>query len=613
MQTPEKNTALAGAREHVLVTCGAIEDTLVDVQKRVIAGKENLKSLSSFDQVLANRLLSYTIKRAEELTTLEKSPYFVRCDVLFDDETKPRSLYFAKFLFDERDVYSWTAPVATLRFEDVGKEARYTLPSGEEKKGRLLRRDQFMIVDKNIIFMTTESETQARELVYQEHFSSRKQGFVLPEVVAQMEKAQDKVIRTHHLGPLAISGPAGSGKTTLALHRVAYLIQSPDTAHLYTPESILVFVQDAATQQYFAQLLPELGIRDVRITTFDQWVFDILNLPNTIRYQRHVGTNEHERDSYEYAKVTALQSGKTPAFSRHPFVFLQKLYEPFLDAAGRVAFEKQKKAGVLDRIDLTALLTAYNRSQGGLHKTREYFVRQKNSALKKKREKVSPDYSLMLVDEFQNFLPEQLLLFKQCIRKELQSIIYVGDMAQKIYFGTIQTWQEIGEALADERKIALEKVYRNTKSILRYIQSLGYAVQIPDGMTEGAPVQEVSVKNIVEELNYVQQLIKKASSDKGSDTKTPSIGILAKNASYLAPFQKALNGTPGLHIFTMEESQGVEFDIVCIVGMHKADWEVVPSHMPAAFDAEKQKILRDLLYIALTRAIAELHITTITI
>ena len=45
----------------------------------------------------------------------------------------------------------------------------------------------------------------------------------------QMEKAQDQVIRAHHAGPLVISGPAGSGKTTLALHRVAFLTQSPET------------------------------------------------------------------------------------------------------------------------------------------------------------------------------------------------------------------------------------------------------------------------------------------------------------------------------------------------------------------------------------------------
>jgi len=101
------------------------------------------------------------------------------------------------------------------------------------------------------MFFSKEVEGRARELIYQEHFTNRKTGFMLPEIVAEMEKSQDQVIRAHHEGPLVISGPAGSGKTTLAFHRVAYLTQAPDTALHYREDSIIIFVQDNGTKEYF--------------------------------------------------------------------------------------------------------------------------------------------------------------------------------------------------------------------------------------------------------------------------------------------------------------------------------------------------------------------------
>jgi DNA helicase-2/ATP-dependent DNA helicase PcrA len=112
------------------------------------------------------------------------------------------------------------------------------------QSGELISKEQYMITDGKIVFMAFESLEQARELIYQEYFSQRKSSFLLPEIVEQMEQAQDKVIRAHHQGSFLISGAAGSGKTTLALHRVAYLLQSPDTAERFKTENTIVFVQD---------------------------------------------------------------------------------------------------------------------------------------------------------------------------------------------------------------------------------------------------------------------------------------------------------------------------------------------------------------------------------
>lgn len=602
MNQTQKENALQTAREHVSFIREAITQSLKSTKKQIKKGKSDFKTMSSSDQVTQRMLIAYGEKRLEELETIYPSPYFVRCDVRLDGEREMRSLYFAKFPFSEEEVYSWTAPVATIRFEDIGDIA-YTLPDGEKQSGKLLRRDQFMIVDGKIVFMATESEAIQRELVYQEHFSSRKQGFMLPEIVSQMEKAQDQVIRAHHVGSFSISGPAGSGKTTLALHRVAYLVQSPDTAHLYPTNSIIIFVQDVGTETYFSQLLPELGIRDVCITTYDKWAMDILELSGKMRYARHYGETENVRDGYEYMKLKALRSEKLPDFSKQYFALLESMYGSYFDASMQELFQKQRREKVLDRIDLTLLLKVYERHYGGLGKVKEYYIEQKNGTLKKKRGWVPFEYSLIVVDEFQNLLPEQLKLFKQSVDTKLQSLIYVGDMAQKIQFGTLRNWEEIGEKMMHDRLVMLQKVYRNTKNILRYIQSLGYVVDIPEGMREGEPVCEFQAKTIKEEIEYVKKLRKK--------NPQASLGILGKDSGYLTRFRELFADESNTHVFTMEESQGVEFEIVCIVGMDQENWKINTDAMEQDFIDEKQKILKDLLYVALTRAISELHVVRV--
>ena len=211
-------------------------------------------SLAKDDAWVQQYLAWHNQLQVENLKLLYPSPYFTRCD--FEVNGEKKEIYIGKFSFADERIYSWVSPAATLRFENTGL-ASYKRPDGTVRKGILERKDQYMIVDGKFLFYAKEEMGQSRELIYQEHFTRQKQGFVLEEVVDQMEKAQDQVIRIAYKGPMVISGPAGSGKTTLALHRVAFLMQSPETAEWFQPETIAVLVQDVGTKEYFSQLLPE--------------------------------------------------------------------------------------------------------------------------------------------------------------------------------------------------------------------------------------------------------------------------------------------------------------------------------------------------------------------
>lgn len=592
MDQAAKNSILKKAQTHLQETREAITQRKISLRGMIEKGRNDFKKMSSFDKQIQMKVLAFQEQSLKEADSLDLSPYFARCDVLLEGKREKETLYFAKFPFTEKSIYSWVAPAAALRFENPG-DFSYALPGDKISKGILSRKDQYMITDGKIIFFATETRDNPRELVYQEYFSSRKSGFMLPEIVEIMEKAQDQVIRAYHAGPFVIAGPAGSGKTTLALHRVAYLTQSPDVSQIYKSETIIVFVQDNGTKEYFSRLLPELGINGVEITTFAEWALKILNLENH-HYIIRCGAEEKEKDDYERAKLRALKNAEIPRLSGNIYKLLEKIYGHFLNGSELKLWRGQEKEKTLDRFDLTILLKAFVKTYGELGVEQEYYKILKNGNAKKMTGRFPLEYSLIIVDEFQNYLPDQLSLIKSCSNKKHKSVLYVGDAAQQINFGTIREWYEIGENIGEERKAVLQKVYRNTRSILKYIGSLGYEIEIPEGIREGTPVVEKIGLDKTAEIEYIKDLISK-SPDK-------TFGILAKSRGYLAEFKNEFVRCDNAHFLSMREAQGVEFDIVCLVGADPDDF------FSSGSDEEKKRINKDLLYVALTRAISELHV-----
>lgn len=575
MTEENKKILLDSAKNHIK----DIRTKVKSETKRITElNTKQLNQVAKDDQAVFFQVKFGLDKRMDELSTLYGSPYFIKCKIKFEDSGKIEEAYFAKFEFIDNSIYSWITPIASIRFENPG-DVSYKLPDGRVRKVQLLSKEQYMIVDGEILFQTSETLEYPRELIYQKHFSDRKKGFMLPEIIAQMEKAQDQVIRAHHKGPFVISGPAGSGKTTLAFHRVAYLVQSPDTTDKYPRESIMLLVQDKGAIDYFSHLLPELGINNVRINSFNDWIMEILDIKN-INFISDYSEIEINDNAYEHEKLTLLRNNKMPEYKKSPFLSLDAFYSNNLSSESYTLFKKQKNKKVLDRFDLLLLLQSY---------VKKY----KHIKVKGRKDKLV--YSMILVDEFQNYLPEQLEFIKSIMDEETQSIIYVGDMKQQINIGTIKNWDQINESISEERNIVLSKVYRNTKQILTYIKELGFKIEVPEGIKEGKTVTEQIFSNQEDQVDYARKIIE--------ENEGLTIGIITKHSSDLKKFSSLTIERENVHLVSMIKSQSLEFDIVIIadIDKHFEDDENV-------LDIERQTIQRDSLYIALTRAMNELHI-----
>ena len=610
MDQTAKAQSLIAANAHIAAVTAELDTVVGRLDRALASATEAYQAIDAAESetALEDRLRSLatrgnTLALREQMAQLASSPYFARLDLAFADEPL-RPYYIAKHSASELGIYSWTSAVAALRFEAPG-QVSYETPERGQRSGHLNRRDQYMIARGHLNFMTTEAAGRERELVYQEHFSGRKGGFVLPEVVAQMEKAQDQVVRADHRGPFVISGPAGSGKTTLALHRVAFLRQSPETTRLYPAAAILVLVQDAGTEDYFSHLLPELGIHDVQITTFGRWALTQLGLKR-MSYVARPGHHELERDQYEFAKLQALGAPLAPATLRElktPHRLLAAHYREHLDDTQLALFADQAQDGSLDRFDLTLLLRAQERAEGRLMVDAEQTTYLRGGHTRTKLERVPREYSLILVDEFQNYLPEQLRLL-QGVTDSKNSMVYIGDLAQQTRFGALRDWSQIGQTIAPERVIRLQKVYRNSRQILEYIRAQGYEVEIPAGVRDGPAVIEHTARDVVDTLQYIVGL-----------TRVPgtSLGIIAPSPEAIGTYRDYFASDESVKCLTMAEAQGVEFEVVCLVGVHELPETDTPTdefskEVSSEFASEQQHIRRDLLYVALTRAMNELHV-----
>ncbi len=584
-----------------------------EVQKHITVEREGLqKELQRLEDIIKGaekgghdeadidieKILSYEKKnRSEELAKLSKSPYFSKCTVQFDRDKQSKTIYFGRFPYFPDAIYSWVTPIARLRYESPGS---FSFKSQDEEfdiHGQLLAKEQYMIVDGHIVFMATESLASPRELIYQERLTRKKSDFSLPEIVEQMEKAQDEVIRAHWQGSFLISGPAGSGKTTLALHRVAYLTQAPETEQLFPSHKIIVFVQDASTKHYFSKLLPELGINKVVITTFDEWVIEKYRLKN-VRFVQRYGHAEEEKDLYEYAKNKALKKLKKIDRLDNPFDLMRVAYAKHMNSAQLDLLERQISGGVVDRFDLSLFVKhqiAHDKAVMGDVTDYEYVTHLKH---KKTFRRAPVSYSLIVVDEAENYLQEQIEILLACVGKKTSAVLYVGDLAQQTRTHTISDWASVGEKFGTGRKVVLQKVYRNTRQILEYLNSVGFSVTVPEGLKDGEPVQQFVIAQKAQEIEKVEDLV-----DAAGDG---IIGILGKSDEYLEAYRTVFKHNSNVHILTINEAQGVEFDSVFLVGV---DSNYFGGRKLAKEVAQERKhVDHDLLYVALTRAMNRLYV-----
>lgn len=203
-------------------------------------------------------------KKIRRLEGFLKSPYFARIDFCFEGEQEPEKIYIGRTSLAEHSsaliyVYDWRSPVASVFYRFMTGEAYYDAPAGRIT-GNLERKRQFEIKDGRLNYFFDTDLNINDEILRQ--MLSQNRTPKMKAIVETIQKEQDIVIRNMENDLLMIQGAAGSGKTSIALHRAAYLMYQGLQSRL-SAGNIMVLSPNGMFEQYISNVLPELGEENV--------------------------------------------------------------------------------------------------------------------------------------------------------------------------------------------------------------------------------------------------------------------------------------------------------------------------------------------------------------
>lgn len=221
--------------------------------------------------------LNEHMKRALERNrrALEK-PYFGR--IIFYDETlgKTESLYIGKGGISadrtSQVVIDWRAPVANAYYENGLGKCSYTAPDGKELPIDLKLKRNFEIEGEELLDYF-DTEVVANDDLLMKYLSKNKEA-VLGEIVATIQKEQNEIIRKSPYHNVIVQGVAGSGKTTVAMHRISYILYN--YKERFRPEDFYIVGSNRILLNYITGVLPDLDVHGVRQMTMEQLFIRLL-------------------------------------------------------------------------------------------------------------------------------------------------------------------------------------------------------------------------------------------------------------------------------------------------------------------------------------------------
>jgi DNA helicase-2/ATP-dependent DNA helicase PcrA len=417
-----------------------------------------------------------------------------------------------------------------------------------------------------------------------------------------------------------VQGSAGSGKTTVALHRVAFL--AFEDPRRFAPKRCLVVVFSRGLARYISKVLPALGVEGVRVKTYQRWCHDqrrrhFPKLPSrysqytpavVTRLKNHTGLlrvledfaeSHPEADVIEaFDEIFTNKKLLADGFSRHaPGAFSAGEIESVHRWCTRQVFDRYDREGergpdapTLDDEDNTILLCLHQLLRGPL-----------------KRGKRRLSYNHLVVDEVQDLSPIELAVLLDTV-KPRNPITLAGDLAQKIIEESdFRDWTETLTAIGreDATLSPLRVSYRSTAPIMQVAHQvlgpLAEGDQPAQAARPGAPVELFQFADAGEAMTFLADVLRELVDSES----TASVAVLARHpeqaeATYQALQRAALPSlhrvrdqdfsfAPGIEVTEISQVKGLEFDYVVLVDCDQVTY-------PAT------SVSRHLLHVGITRA-----------
>lgn len=254
------------------------EDDLQDFKKMM------WENSSSFDAGEMQQVMAATSLEAEKyfmkanyfkkLLQIKDKPYFA--SIIFkDEEGKIFNIYISLTYLKDKNLnnilYDWRSPICSLFYDYETGPCSYKAPGGVYE-GELKRKRQYKIENRELIGVFDNSLNIDDEVLQEVLATDSNEK--MKNVVNTIQQEQNKVIRNVEDNNLIVQGIAGSGKTTVALHRIAFLLYRLPTL---TSNNILIFSPNDIFTEYISDVLPSLGEANTLQTTFNDYMSSMIS------------------------------------------------------------------------------------------------------------------------------------------------------------------------------------------------------------------------------------------------------------------------------------------------------------------------------------------------
>ena len=277
----------------------AVSEYILEYRKKFIEeyrdDEDKLVDYFDHERYLKEESYKTIDRKLGEFVKLKETPYFGKIN--FVDDGYSEELYIGRYGLTKENTYEpvivdWRAPVASLFYKGMLGETSYKTPQGEIPVEILGRRQ--LIIKKAKLEGYFDSDINIQDEILQMVLSTNANE-KLKDIVNTIQKEQDEIIRADRSKVVVVNGVAGSGKTTIALHRVAYLLynyrkQLEDKVLILGPNDIFI--------DYISEVLPNLGETAVRNETFLSYAY------------KEIGLNEEVCDITNYLEEVLNKNTK---------------------------------------------------------------------------------------------------------------------------------------------------------------------------------------------------------------------------------------------------------------------------------------------------------------
>lgn len=636
-------------------------DYTIDKYNEVIDdSKLKLNNLRELYKHNYEAMLEEKFRLESEINSIEKAksnPYFARID--FKSKNFLDKCYIGKKGVTDYDnnviTVDWRAPISSLYYDSNVGECKYIAPEGIIE-GILLLKRQYTI-EKGKLINFNDVDTVSNDELLKPYLSVSADNR-LKNIVSTIQSEQNQIIREDMYKNLVIQGVAGSGKTTVALHRIAYLVYN--NRELFKSSDYMVIGPNKFFVSYISNILPDLDVNGVTQNTLDELFLtymkedfkinnslDIIKDTDEVSYYKVSMNMKKDIDDYfEQLEILPNEDFIVDKIKVLDKNYIKTIYEEINKNIFKNIKSRINRLILLLEKDIDDNFSNISKKYINneiSHKNIENFKSNINNYLKKyfvilnkKPKSIYMDilknkgidcsylnknqiniedipalmyikyklsgsndfdnYRHIVIDEAQDYGEFTFYLLNKLFKNASFSIY--GDLAQSLYsYRSIDNWECLEKIFNNFQILKLNKSYRTTIEIMEEANKINELLNLDKAIPVIRHGKEVSYTNkeILDLINEIKSRYKTiAIITKTQEEANNLYGKLKEKIKINLINSSNLNYDSDLNILPSYLSKGLEFDSVIIVGENGFD--------------KNNKLEMKLLYVSMTRALHELYI-----